>query len=77
MDDDKAQLALETVCRHVNAACTNVVIEKFRKQRHAANQRVYVIKRKIAVMQLELSFLRYINAFMLRQLRAFKHDWCQ
>jgi hypothetical protein len=44
------------------------VIDKLRKQRHAANQRVYVIKRKLAIMELELAFLRYLNKFMLRQL---------
>ena len=68
MDDDKAQAALATVCRHVNAAWKDVLIQKLRKQRHAANQRVYVIKRKLAVMELELAFLRYLNRFMLRQL---------
>ena len=68
MDDDRAQAALATLCRHVNAACKDVVIDKLRKQRHAANQRVYVIKRKLAIMELELAFLRYLNKFMLRQL---------
>ena len=68
MDDDKGEAALATVCRHVNAAWKDVLIQKLRKQRHAANQRVYVIKRKLAVMELELAFLRYLNRFMLRQL---------
>ena len=67
MDDDKAQAAIATVCRHVNVACKDVVIDRLRKERHAANQRVYVIKRKLAVMQLELAFLRYLNKFMLLQ----------
>ena len=70
MDDDRAQAALATLCRHVSIACKEEVIDKLRKQRHAANQRVYVIKRKLAIMQLELSFLRYLNKFMLRQMRA-------
>ena len=70
MDDDRAQAAIATVCRHVNVACKDVVIDKLRKQRHAANQRVYVLKRKVAVMQLELAFLRYLNKFMLRQLQC-------
>ena len=70
MDDDRAQAAIATVCRHVNVACKDVVIDKLRKQRHAANQRVYVLKRKVAVMQLELAFLRYLNKFMLRRLRS-------
>ena len=70
MDDDKAEAALATVGRHVNGAWKDVVIEKLRKQRHAANQRVYVIKRKLAIMQLELAFLRYLNKFMLHQLRC-------
>ena len=68
MDDDRAQAALATLCRHVNVACKDVLIDKLRKQRHAANQRVYVIKRKIAIMNLELAFLRYLNKYMLRQL---------
>ena len=68
MDDDKAQAALASVCHHVNVACENAVIDKLRKQRHAANQRVYMIKRKLAVMELELAFLRYLNKFMLHQL---------
>jgi len=68
MDDDRAQAAMATLCRHVSIACEEEVIDKLRKQRHAANQRVYVIKRKLAIMQLELSFLRYLNKFMLRQL---------
>ena len=68
MDDDRAQAALATLCRHVNTACKDALIDKLRKQRHAANQRVYVIKRKIAIMNLELAFLRYQNKFMLRQL---------
>ena len=70
MDDDRAQAALATLCRHVNTACRDVVIDKLRKQRHAANQRVYVLKRKVAVMQLELAFLRYLNQFMLHRLRS-------
>ena len=70
MDDDRAQAAIATVCRHVNVACKDVVIDKLRKQRHAANQRVYVLKRKVAVMQLELAFLRYLNQFMLHRLRS-------
>ena len=70
MDDDRAQAALATLCRHVNTACRDVVIDKLRKQRHAANQRVYVIRRKLALMQLELTFLRYLNKFMLRQLQC-------
>ena len=39
-DDDRAQLALATVCCHVNSACKDVMIDKLRKHRHAANQRV-------------------------------------
>ncbi len=70
MDDDGAQAALATLCRHVNVASKDVVIDKLRKQRHAANQRVYVIKRKLAIMELELAFLRYLNKFMLHQLRC-------
>jgi hypothetical protein len=68
MDDDRAQAAVATLCRHVSIACIEEVIDKLRKQRHAANQRVYVIKRKLAIMELELAFLRYLNKFMLRQL---------
>ena len=68
MDDDRAQAALATVCRHVNTACRELVIDKLRKQRHAANQRAYVIKRRLAIMELELAFLRYLNKLMLRRL---------
>lgn len=68
MDDDRGQVALATLCRHVNVACKDAVIDRLRKQRHAANQRVYVIKRVLADMELELAFLRYLNKFMLRQL---------
>ena len=70
MDDDRAQAAIATVCRHVNVASKEVVIDKLRKQRHAANQRVYVLKRKVAVMQLEVAFLRYLHKFMLYRLRT-------
>ena len=66
MEDDRAQAALATLCRHVNAAGRDAVIYKLRKQRHAANQRVYVLKQKLATMMLELSCLRYRN--VLRQL---------
>ena len=61
MDDDRAQLALATLCRHVNGACKDVVMDRLRKQRHAANQRVHVLKKQLAIMQLEIAFLRYIN----------------
>ena len=70
MDDDRAQAALATLCRHVNVACKDVVMDKRRKQRHAANQRVYVIRRKLAIMELELAFLKYLNQFMLHRLRS-------
>ena len=46
MDDDRRQRALATVCHFVNGACRDKVIDKLRKQRHAANQRVYVMKTK-------------------------------
>ena len=62
------QTALATVCHFVNGACKDKVIDKLRKQRHAANQRVYVIKHKLATVQMELDFLRYINKFMLLRL---------
>ena len=68
MNDGMTQTALATVCHFVNGACKDEVIDKLRKQRHAANQRVYVIKQKLATMQMELACLRYIYKFMLRRL---------
>ena len=68
MNDDMTQTALATVCHFMNDACRDKVIDKLRKQRHAANQRVYVIKHKLATVQMELDFLRYINKFMLLRL---------
>ena len=56
--------ALATVCHFMNDACRDKEVDKLRKQRHAANQRVYVMKQKFAIMQMELDYLRYINKFM-------------
>ena len=60
--------ALATVCHSMNDACRDTEVDKLRKQRHAANQRVCVMKQKLATMQMELAFLRYIYKFMLRRL---------
>ena len=68
MDDDTTHTALATVCHFMNDACKDKVIHELRKQRHAANQRVYVMKHKLATVQMELDFLRYINKFMLLRL---------
>ena len=65
MNDDMTQTALATVCHSMNDACRDKAIDRLRKQRHAANQRVYVMKQKFAIMQMELDFLRYINKFIL------------
>ena len=56
--------ALATVCHFMNDACRDKEVDKLRKQRHAANQRVYVMKQKFVIMQMELDYLRYINKFM-------------
>ena len=61
------QTALATVCHFVNGACKDKVIDKLRKQRHAANQRVYDLKQKLANVQMELAFLRYVYTCMLRR----------
>ena len=58
------QTALATVCHFMNDACRDKEVDKLRKQRHAANQRVYVMKQKFVIMQMELDYLRYINKFM-------------
>ena len=64
MDDHMTQTALATVCHFMNDACRDKEVDKLRKQRHAANQRVYVMKQKFVIMQMELDYLRYINKFM-------------
>ena len=64
MNDDMTQTALATVCHFMNDACRDKEVDKLRKQRHAANQRVYVMKQKFVIMQMELDYLRYINKFM-------------
>ena len=61
MDDHMTALA--TVCHFMNDACRDKEVDKLRKQRHAANQRVYIMKQKFAIMQMELDFLRYIHNF--------------
>ncbi len=56
MNDDKAQAALATLCRYVNEECKEEVLDRLRKQRHAATQRAHTAKRKQEVIQLEVAF---------------------
>ena len=69
MDDDVAQVALETVCRHLCHACRGEVLTHTRKNRHAANQRALVTRSKCEQLQLEVAFLRALNDFLLKQVR--------
>ena len=64
--------ALATVCHFMNDACRDKEVDKLRKQRHAANQRVYVMKQKLATMQMELALFLYIYKFLLRR---FEESW--
>jgi len=65
MDDDLAQVALETVCRHLCHACRDDVLTQLRRNRRAANQRAMVARRKCEQFQLEVAFLRVLNDFCL------------
>jgi len=69
MDDDVAQVALETVCRHLCHACRGEVLTHMRKNRHAANQRALAARSKCEQLQLEVAFLRALNNFLLKQVR--------
>ena len=72
MDDDAAQVALETVCRHLCHVCRDDIVTQLRKQRRAANQRAMVARRKCEQLQLEVAFLRVLNDFLLKQVRKLK-----
>ena len=69
MDDDVAQVALETVCRHLCHACRGEVLTHMRKNRHAANQRALVAHSKCEQLQLEVAFLRIVNDYLIKQIR--------
>ncbi len=69
MGDDAAQVALETVCRHLCHVRRDDIITQLRKQRRAANQRAMVARRKCEQLALEVAFLRYINALFMKQVR--------
>ena len=69
MDDDLAQVALETVCRHVCQTCRDDILTQLRKNRRAANQRAMVARRKCEQFQLEVAFLRILNEYLLKQVR--------
>ena len=69
MDDDVAQVALETVCRHLCHVC---ILTRVRKNRRAANQRAMVARRKCEQLQLEVAFLRVLNVLLLKQVRKLK-----
>ena len=67
MDDDAAQVALETVCRHLCHVRRDDVLTQLRKQRCAANQRTMVARRKCEQLALEVAVLRYISALFMKQ----------
>ena len=67
MDSDQAQAALSTVCKYVQKECRDSVLVQVRKQRHAANQRALVARRKNEQLQLEVAFLRVMNEFFMKQ----------
>jgi hypothetical protein len=69
MDDDLAQVALETVSRHLCQTCRDDILTRVRKNRRAANQRALVARRKCEQLQLEVAFLRMLNDFLLKQVR--------
>ena len=69
MDDDLAQVALETVCRHLCQTCRDDTLTRVRKNRHAANQRALVARRKCEELQLEVAFLRMLKDLLLKQVR--------
>ena len=68
MNEDKAQAALATLCRYVNEECKEEVLDRLRKQRHAATQRAHIAKRKLEATQLEVAFLRVLNKLLLYKL---------
>ena len=69
MDDDLAQVALETVSRHLCQTCRDDILTQLRKNRRAANQRAMVARRKCEQFQLEVAFLRILNEYLLKQVR--------
>ena len=69
MDDDLAQVALETVCWHICHVCRDDSVTQLRKNRRAANQRAMVARRTCEQLQLEVAFLGVINDFLLKQVR--------
>ena len=69
MDDDLAQVALETVSRHLCQTCRDDILTRVRKNRRAANQRAMVARRKCEQFQLEVAFLRMLNGFLVKQIR--------
>ena len=69
MDDDVAQVALETICRHLYHARRGEVLTHMRKNRHAANQRALVARSTYEQLQLEVAFLRIVNDYLIKQIR--------
>ena len=65
MNDDKAQAALATLCKYVNEECKEEVLDRLRKQRHAATQRAHLAKRKLGASQLEVALLLVMNKLLL------------
>ena len=72
MDDDSAQVALETVSRHLCQTCRDDILIHLRKKRRAANQRALVARRKSEQLQLEVSFLRIVNKYLFMHVRNLK-----
>ena len=69
MDNDLAQVALETVSRHLCQTCRDDILIQLRKKRRAANQRALVARRKSEQLQLEVAFLRIVNKCLLMHVR--------
>ncbi len=69
MDDDSAQVALETVSRHLCQTSRDDILTRVRKNRRAANQRALVARRKCEELQLEVAFLRVLNVCLLQEVR--------
>ena len=69
MDDDLAQVALETVSRHLCQTCRDDILTQLRKNRRAANQRAMVARRTCEQLQVEVAFPSVLSIFLLKQVR--------
>ena len=72
MDDDLAQAALGALCTYVHKECRDDVVTQLRKNRHAANQRALVARRKCEQLILEVAFLRIVNDYLLEHVKQYQ-----